>query len=89
VCCQDHGVIAEKVPWCDITTSRFTTNFEEAVGFLVQRCDKTSVQEMFGIAWVTVGQIVERVVHRHRPGDPLDGLTAIGIDELSYRKGHK
>lgn len=89
VSCPDCGVVAEKVPWCDTTTARFTTRFEEAVGFLVQRCDKTSVQEMFNIAWVTVGQIVKRVVHRHRSGDPLDGLTAIGIDELSYRKGHK
>ena len=76
-------------PWCDVTTARFTTRFEEAVGFLVQRCDKTSVQEMFNVAWVTVGQIVERVRHRHRPDDPLEGLMAIGVDELSYRKGHK
>jgi transposase len=87
--CPKDGVVAERVPWCDTTTSRFTTRFEDAVGFLVQRCDKTSVQEMFGIAWVTVGAIAERVVDRHGPEDPLDGLTAIGIDELSYRKGHK
>ena len=59
------------------------------MGFLVQRCDKTSVQEMFSVAGVTVGQIVERVLQRHRPDDPLEGLTVIGIDELSYRKGHK
>ena len=89
VACRTCGVVAEAVPWADVTTARFTTRFEEAVGFLVQRCDKTSVQEMFNIAWVTVGQIVERVVHRHRPGDPLEGLLAIGVDELSYRKGHK
>lgn len=87
--CPKCGVVAEHVPWCEIATTHFTTRFEEAVGFLVQRCDKTSVQEMFNIAWRTVGQIVERVVQRHRPGDPLEGLTAIGIDELSYRKGHK
>ena len=89
VACRTCGVVVEAVPWCAVTTARFTTRFEEAVGFLVQRCDKTSVQELFGIAWVTVGQIVERVVHRHRPDDPLEGLLAIGVDELSYRKGHK
>ena len=89
VTCRTSGVVAESVPWCDSTTSRFTTRFEEAVGFLTQRCDKTSVQEMFGIAWMTVGQIAERVVGRHRSGDPLDGLTAIGVDELSYRKRHR
>ena len=89
VSCRACGVVAEAVPWCELTTTRFTTRFEEAVGFLVQRCDKTSVQEMFSVAWVTVGQIVERVLQRHRPDDPLEGLTVIGIDELSYRKGHK
>jgi transposase len=88
VTCWKSGVVAEHVPWCDSSTSRFTSRFEDAVGFLTQRCDKTSVQEMFRIAWVTVGQIVKRVVGRYRPGDPLDGLKLIGIDELSYRKGH-
>lgn len=87
--CPECGVLTEKVPWSDSTRSRFTTPFEEAVGFLVQRCDKTSVQEMFDIAWYTVGEIAERVVHRHRTEDPLDGLSAIAVDELSYRKGHK
>ena len=89
VSCRVCGVVAEAVPWCDNTTARFTTPFEEAVGFLVQRCDQTSVQEMFRVAWVTVGRIVARVRQRHRPDDPLDGLMAIGIDELSYRKGHQ
>ena len=89
VSCRACGVVAEAVPWCDVTTARFTTRFEDAVGFLVPRCDTTSVQEMFDSAWVTVGQIVERVMQRQRPADPLDGLMAIGIDELSYRKGHK
>jgi len=89
VSCKDCGVVAERVPWADKTTSRFTIPFEDTVGFLVQRCDKTSVKETMGIAWETVGKIVERVVSRHGPSDPLDDLTSIGVDELSYRKGHK
>ncbi len=41
-------------------------------------------------AWETVGAIVERVVKDARKGrDFLDGLKRIGIDEVSYRKGHK
>jgi transposase len=40
------------------------------------------------VAWRTVGAIVARVVDRYRPGDALDGLTRIGVDELSYRKHH-
>jgi transposase len=36
-----------------------------------------------------VGTIIERVVKRLRPGDALADLTAIGVDELSYRKYHR
>jgi transposase len=41
------------------------------------------------IAWVTVGSIIERVIHRYLDQDRLSGLYVIGIDEVSYRKGHK
>lgn len=87
--CPRCGVVVEKVPWCEHGASRFTTPFEEAVAFLTQRTDKTSVKDMFGIAWATVGAIVERFMERLRPKDPLDGLVNIGVDELSYRKGHR
>jgi transposase len=51
--------------------------------------DKTTVTKLFRIGWRTVGRIVERVVKRRRPDDALDGLECIGVDELSYRKGHR
>ena len=41
------------------------------------------------IAWTTVGDIIQRVVDRHGRGDALDGLTLIGVDELSYRRHHE
>jgi transposase len=87
--CPSCGVVVEAVPWSDDPHSRFTTDFEESVGHLVQRCDKTSVQEVFRITWRTVGRIVDRVFKRHRPEDPLEGLKKIGVDEVSYRKGHR
>lgn len=89
VACVRCGVVVEQVPWSASAAARFTRAFEDTVGFLVQRCDKTSVCEMLGIAWKTVGAIVERVMPRYRFGDPLDGLRHIGVDELSYRKGHR
>jgi transposase len=45
--------------------------------------------ELMRIAWVTVGEIVQRVVERKGPDDLRDGLTQIGVDELSYRRHHK
>jgi transposase len=42
------------------------------------------------IAWRTVAAIVTRVVADGRDtNDLLSGLTRIGIDEISYRKGHR
>ena len=89
VCCRSCGIVVEKVPWSDDPRSRFTTDFEESVGHLVQCCDKTCVTEVFQIAWRTVGTIIGRVFKRHRNEDPLEGLVNIGVDEVSYRKGHR
>ncbi len=83
--CRSCGVVVEKVPWSVEPKSRFTTDFEESVGHLAMCCDKTSVQEVFGIAWRTVGTIVKRVYKRHCPEDPLEGLKNIKKTWLSKR----
>lgn len=89
VSCWRCGVVVEKVPWAASASTRFTWDFEEQVGYFTQRTDKTSVEIAFGIAWRTVGAIIERVVYRHRPKKALSKLRDIGVDELSYRKGHR
>lgn len=89
VACRRCGVVVEAVPWSPDPESRFTGDFEDQVAYMAQRCDKTSIGCMFRIAWATVGRIVERVVKRKRPEDPLADLEYIGVDELSYRKHHR
>ena len=42
-----------------------------------------------GSRWDTVGQIVERVVADHLDERRLQGLVAIGVDEISYRRGQR
>jgi transposase len=61
------------------------------VAWLATHCSKTALSELMRISWYTVGRIIERVVadERVRQGDPLEGLTRIGIDELSFRKGQR
>lgn len=86
--CSRCGVTTEMVPWAN-PKSWFTHAFEQTVGYLAQMSAKTVVATMMRIAWATVGPIIERVVERLLPGDRLDGLTHIGVDELSYRKHHK
>ena len=85
--CPRCGVVVEQVSWAD-PKSRFTRAFEELVAWQAQRCDKTAISAMLRIAWRTVGAIVERVVARRRQPIDWTKVTAIGVDELSFRKGH-
>jgi len=87
VACRRCGVRVELVPWAE-PDSFFTHDFEEQVAYLAQVTDKTTIVNTMRVAWRTVGAIAARVVDRLRPGDPLDGLTHIGVDELSFRKHH-
>jgi transposase len=86
--CSRCGVRVELVPWAE-PGSWFTRDFEEHTAYLAQTTDKTTVVNMMRVAWRTVGEIARRVVDRFRPGDALDGLRLIGVDELSYLRHHK
>jgi transposase len=60
------------------------------VAWLVTHTPKSTVSELLRVAWRTVGSIIERVVaDGWAAHDPFDGLTRIGIDEISYKKGHR
>lgn len=86
--CPVHGVITEAVPWAE-PGARFTRDFEELVAWGARTMDQTAVTRLLHIAWATVGEIVQRVVGRKLNQDRLNELYAIGVDEVSYRKGHK
>ena len=78
----------ETVPWAR-PRSRFTRDFEDVVGWLAQRCDKTSVSTLLRCSWESVAAIVARVVGERLDTTRLDRLLRIGVDEISYRKGHR
>lgn len=86
--CPHCGVRAELVPWAEPKVW-FTREFEDALAYMAQRMDKTTIAESMRVSWQTVGDVIERVVARSRSGDALDGLTIIGVDELSYRRHHE
>ena len=89
VACRDHGVVVAEVPWARHGAGH-TRAFDEQVAWLVTHTSKTAVVELMRIAWRTVGAIAGRVVADARQlRDPFDGLERIGIDEISYRRGHK
>jgi transposase len=86
--CPTCEIVVEYVPWAE-SGSWFTRPFEDQVGYLAQRCDKTTVRNLMRVSWSTVGDLIGRVVARHQRGGMLDGLTHIGVDELSYRRHHQ
>jgi transposase len=87
-CPQCRAVRTEAVPWAR-HDSDFTRPFEDAVALLAQKLDHTAVVELTGVAWVTVGRIAARLVHEMLHEDRFENLRRIGVDEISYRKGHK
>jgi transposase len=86
--CPRHGVVTEAVPWA-APGSRFTLDFEDLTAWVAREMNITAVTRLLHITWRTVGRIIERVVGRKLDQKRLDELYVIGLDEVSYRKGHK
>lgn len=90
VSCPEHGVRAASVPWAH-HASRFTHDFEEQVAWLCVHASRSVVATLMRIDWKTVGPVCKRVYDRldAEAGNRFDGLARIGIDETSYKKGHR
>ena len=86
--CRDCGVQLEPVAWARPGAAH-TRDFEDVVAWLAQQMAKTPIAGLLRIAWDTVGRIVERVVAEHLDERRLEGLIAIGVDEISYRRGQR
>ena len=87
--CPEHGVVVAAVPWARHGAGH-TRFFDDQVAWLAVTCSKTAVTELMRIAWRTVGAIVTRVAADATAGvDRFAGLRRIGIDEISYKKGHR
>jgi transposase len=88
--CVVHGVVVAAVPWARHDAGH-TRGFDEQVAWFATRMSKTAVATWLRISWATVGVIVARVMADAdaKVGDRLDGLTRIGVDEISYKRGYK
>jgi transposase len=90
--CAQHGVVVAAVPWARHGAGH-TRCFDDQVAWLVRHMSKTAVAQLLRTSWRTVGAIVTRVVADldadGKGQDRLDGVRRIGIDEISYKRGHK
>ncbi|WP_212827334.1 ISL3 family transposase [Polymorphospora rubra] len=89
VSCRVHGVVVAAVPWARHGAGH-TLAFDEMVAWLATVASKSAVRQLMRVAWSTVGAIVARVwADTGGAVDRFAGLTRIGIDEISYRRGEK
>ena len=89
VSCPQHGVVVAAVPWARHGAAH-TRFFDDTVAWLAAACSKTTITALMRISWRTAGHIIARVLAEQlAAADPLDGLRRIGIDEISYKRGHK
>jgi transposase len=88
ILCPIHGRIQENIPWAD-NYSRITYRFEFAMLVYCQIMTQKAAAMLLHIAPSTLSDMLHRSVTRARQNHRIRDLKTIGIDEISYCKGHK
>ncbi len=78
----------EQVPWAR-PRARHTRDFQDVVAWLAQRTDRTTITTLLRVSWEAVTRIVGSVVAEQLDEARLNDLFRLGVDEVSYRKGHR
>ena len=86
--CKTCGPTVEMVPWAE-GKKRITKSFEWFLATWAKRMCWKDVAEAFQISWNTMFRAVEMAVEWGRARIDLTGITAIGVDEICWKKGGK
>ena len=86
--CRTHGQVQERVPWAD-RYARITYRLEFLVLTYSQLMTQKAAAEVLRIPKSTLSDYLHRAIKRIRDGHRIRNLKAIGVDEVSYKKGHK
>ena len=88
IVCPTHGRVQEVIPWAD-AYARVTYRFEYAMLIYCQIMTQKVAAQLLKIPNSTLSDILHRSINRIRDGHRIRGLKSIGVDEISYCKGHK
>lgn len=86
--CKTCGVKIEKVPWANGKCS-LTTTFMHYLSNWARHLSWIEVARRFRVTWYKVALSIEYIVEWGRAQQPLDNITAIGVDEVQWKRGHK
>jgi len=86
--CPRCGVKVEKVPWCE-GKNQLTTTYRWFLAGWAKRLSWKTVAETFGTTWQNVFRSVQQAVCWGLAHRDLEGIEAVGVDEVQWQKGHK
>lgn len=86
--CAQCGIHVEALPWANGKSS-MTNVYMSFLATWAKRLSWAETARVFSSTWDNVRRAVEWVVEYGLRNRNLDGITAIGFDEVQYRKGHK
>lgn len=85
--CEQHGCRMIEVSWADRGV-RFTQMFEAMVIDWLQEASLLAVGRKFRLSWNAVDAIMRRAVARGLKRRRRLKIKRIGVDEVSFKKGH-
>lgn len=89
VACAAHGPTVAEVPWAR-HDSAFTRALEDLVVHDAIASSKQAAADRYGISWRAVNNACVRVATEALGRtDLLEGLVAVAIDEVKYKKGQR
>lgn len=86
--CPRCGVTVERVPWARGKEQQ-TEAFAWFLTFWAKLLTWQQVAQTFRVSWGTVFAAVERAVEWGLARRDLNGIGAIGVDEVQWQRGHK
>ena len=86
--CADCGVRVEQVPWAR-GKRELTDAYQQFLAHWAKKLSWKEVAMSFRTSWEKVFRAVEYIVEWGLEHRDLSDVTAIGVDEIAWRKGHK
>ena len=86
--CPPCGVRVERMPWAS-GKHQITESYAWFLARWARRLSWKEVAEVFHSTWDTVFRSVEMAVDWGRAHRNIEGVCAIGIDEIAWQRGHK
>lgn len=86
--CPTCGIKVERIPWAEGKTT-MTTELKWFLARWARRMSWKEVSEAFLVSWDRVFEAVKHAVSWGLAHRDLDGIEAIGIDEVQWHRGHQ